>query len=261
MTPQDLDEGHECLHQALRDRQSSFNREKTRVGENDKLSREFASEADPLVSEITDSMFTLLEAKKSLDEQLKYVAERLKWVDSHATRTVAAVEAVASELKKKMVTFNEYTTLSAFDVRLQFSFFKAFLDKKKTALEADIDHKLHKGVSKEQVAEINAIYNEYDKDKSGSIDKKELRAALFSLGEEASKEALDGYEPSLSTTIQSTSDYDFTRACQVYDTIREWINNDGYTIHGDDVGNSRRCRPDRHDYYSIRGSHFNSRRN
>jgi hypothetical protein len=176
----------------MQDRLASFEREKSRVAENDRVSKEFASEAGPLVTEVNDSMFTLLEAKKDLEDQLSHVAERLSWVSGTASTTLAKIEGVAVQLQSRMVMFNEYTTLAVSDVRLQFSFFKTFLENKKPALEADIEHKLHKGVSKEQVTEITAIYTEYDKDKSGSIDKKELRAALFSLGEEASKEALDG---------------------------------------------------------------------
>jgi tRNA A37 N6-isopentenylltransferase MiaA len=137
-------------------------------------------------------MFILLEAKKDLEDQLSSVDERLNWVSGTASTALTKIEGVAVQRESRMVMFNEFTTLAVSDVRLQFSFFKTFLEKNKPALEADIEHKLHKGVSKEQVTEITAIYTEYGKDKSGSIDKKELRAALLSLGEEALKEALDG---------------------------------------------------------------------
>lgn len=54
-----------------------------------------------------------------------------------------------------------FTALSYHDLELMFEFYTKFLAGKKPALEADIEHQKHKGVSADQVAEITTIYKQY----------------------------------------------------------------------------------------------------
>jgi len=59
-----------------------------------------------------------------------------------------------------------------------------FLEKKKKMLEEEIEHAKMRGLTAEQFKEIQDNFNQFDADKSGTIDKKELKALLYSLGEE-----------------------------------------------------------------------------
>lgn len=61
------------------------------------------------------------------------------------------------------------------------------MTRKKPYLEKLIEYKQFRGISPDQYAEMEAIFKEYDKDNSGSINEKELRTCLYSLGEERLK--------------------------------------------------------------------------
>lgn len=49
---------------------------------------------------------------------------------------------------------------------------------------AEIEHSRLKGITPEQFKEIENNFKTFDKDGNGAIDKKELTACLYSLGEE-----------------------------------------------------------------------------
>lgn len=190
---EELDEARVHLESALKQRGTAYDGEKQRIEKNDAICKDFASKAEPVVSQINDAMFTLLEAKRSLDDQLTYVVSQVENCNGAMTSQVAEIKKLSLTLHERKVQHNDHTTLSLNDVTLQHGFFGTFLAKKQPALEQDIEHKKHKGVSHSQVEEINEIYLQYDADRSGSIDKKELRAALFSLGEDASKDGIANY--------------------------------------------------------------------
>jgi len=96
-------------------------------------------------------MFTLLEAKRSLDAQLVYVVSEIENSTGAMTTQVGDIKKLSLTLTERKVQNNEYTTLSFNDIHLQHSFFNTFLAKKRPALEQDIENKKHKGVSQDQV--------------------------------------------------------------------------------------------------------------
>jgi Ca2+-binding EF-hand superfamily protein len=65
------------------------------------------------------------------------------------------------------------------------------IKKKKELLEQQIEEKKKSGLTNEQIQEIKDNFEYFDKNKSGYLDKRELRGALTSLGEESSKAAVD----------------------------------------------------------------------
>jgi len=65
------------------------------------------------------------------------------------------------------------------------------LEKKKNMLEGEIARNKLRGITPEQFNEIEANFKQFDADKSGNIDKRELKACLYSLGEEKSRAEVD----------------------------------------------------------------------
>ena len=65
--------------------------------------------------------------------------------------------------------------------------YKSFLEKKEEMLKVEIEAEELRGLTPEQMKEIEDNFAQFDKDKSGSIDPKELKACLYSLGEEVSQ--------------------------------------------------------------------------
>jgi len=58
-------------------------------------------------------------------------------------------------------------------------------------LEEEIEHHKMRGVTVEQFREIEGVFKQFDADNSGHIDKKELKACLYSLGEEKTKSEIE----------------------------------------------------------------------
>lgn len=58
-------------------------------------------------------------------------------------------------------------------------------------LEEEIEHHKLRGVTPEQFKEIETTFKQFDTDGSGHIDKKELKACLYSLGEEKTKSEIE----------------------------------------------------------------------
>jgi hypothetical protein len=79
------------------------------------------------------------------------------------------------------ISNNKHTSLTAKDVEVQWEQYKAFLNKKQKMLEEEIEHHKLRGVTVEQFQEIEANFKQFDTDNSGFIDKKELKALLYSL--------------------------------------------------------------------------------
>jgi len=59
-----------------------------------------------------------------------------------------------------------------------------FLNKKKGMLEEEIQNEKLRGVTAEQLKEIEQNFQQFDKENTGALDSKKLKAVLYSLGEE-----------------------------------------------------------------------------
>jgi len=69
--------------------------------------------------------------------------------------------------------------------------FEAFLKRKKEMLEKEIENKKLKGLTPQDLKEIEENFKQFDADKDGVIDKREFKAALYSLGEEKTRGEID----------------------------------------------------------------------
>jgi Ca2+-binding EF-hand superfamily protein len=74
---------------------------------------------------------------------------------------------------------------------VQWTQYKAFLERKKKMLVEEIENVKLRGLTAEQLRDIEENFKLFDGDKSGLVDKKELKACLYSLGEEKNKAEID----------------------------------------------------------------------
>jgi len=86
---------------------------------------------------------------------------------------------------------NPHSAQNARDCEVQWTQYQDFLATKKRSLSEQIDAKKLRGVTPDQFAEIKTQFAQFDKDSSNSIDKKELRACLYSLGYERGGKEVD----------------------------------------------------------------------
>lgn len=180
------------LEDATEARRGNYSAELTRWRENDALCKAFADDVNPIQTRVMKLVEDLLASKGTDEEQLSVVKTGLDDLIAECFKVPGIVKQDA-EIKNRKISINPYTSLSAEDVQCELENVQAIAEHKKPYLESIIQYKKFQGISPEQYAEMETLFHDFDKDKSGSIDPKELRACLFSLGEERSTKEVAEY--------------------------------------------------------------------
>jgi actinin alpha len=188
-TPNDLATIRATLDKGLADTTAAYNTELERQRVNDALCKEFASVADPFSKWIVDTKDHITNSNGSLEEQLHYVEERIAKLDEEGKR-LQQVHTLQAKMDEREVTNNRHTTLIAKDVDAQWQQYQNFLTKKAHMLHNEIANEKLKGLSAEQIAEIEENFKQFDEG-TGALSKKQLKACLYSLGEEKTRAQID----------------------------------------------------------------------
>ena len=186
-TPESLKEVAAGLQAALGARREAYAVELAKQEANDKLCQDFAGMAEPLAAFIKEYKDKITHSKDELEAQLAFVEECIGSVPNDKLEEAKAQQAKIDEAG---ITNNRHTLLSAKDLEVQFGQYREFLAQKKVMLEEAIEHHKLRGITPEQYREIEDNFKTYDKSGSGTLNAKELKACLYSLGEERGKEGI-----------------------------------------------------------------------
>jgi hypothetical protein len=145
--------------------------------------------ADPLSKWIVETKNHITDSKEGLEAQLQYVEERIAKLSEDGER-VSQVHDLQAKLDERKVTNNRHTTLIAKDVDAQWTQYQSFLAKKAKMLQNEIANEKLKGLSAEQITEIEDNFKQFDEG-TGVLSKKQLKACLYSLGEEKNRAQID----------------------------------------------------------------------
>jgi len=190
LTLNDLATAKSQLDAALGKRMDAYKKELARQRENDALCKSFANVAEPFVHWTVEEQHKISHSEDDLEEQLKYVNSRIqsRGVDGAKLNDIKALDQKMEEAK---ITNNRHTKLTCKDVQVIWEQFAIFLDKKKKMLEGEIERSKLRGITAEQFTEIESNFKQFDANKNGFIEKKELKACLYSLGEEKSRSEIE----------------------------------------------------------------------
>ena len=197
LTQASLDDAVGKLSAALAARQAAYKAELARQKANDALCQEFAAQAKAFTEWLAASKHTSSDKSKELEAQLATVNGLLAG-RADAEGKLAALDATDAKILAAEIISNKYTNVTANDARTSYEQFHASLGKRKDLLETEISNKQQKGVTPEQLKEIEDNFKYFDKDSSNFLDKREFRACLQSLGQDSSpadvKAVLDKYD-------------------------------------------------------------------
>eukprot|EP01102_Stenamoeba_stenopodia_P022908 TRINITY_DN971_c0_g1_i1.p1 TRINITY_DN971_c0_g1~~TRINITY_DN971_c0_g1_i1.p1 ORF type:complete len:974 (+),score=372.77 TRINITY_DN971_c0_g1_i1:168-3089(+) len=183
ITLADLSKEQQNLANGLAQRKALYDKELARQRANDALCKKFAELADPLSKFITEQKDKIAKSQATLEEQLNFVQSAIDNLGSHGA-SLQAINATYQQIEEAGITNNKYTILTAKDVEVQWEQYTIFLNKKKAMLEEEIQNEKLRGITPEQLKEIEQNFQQFDKDNSGVFDAKKLKAVLYSLGEE-----------------------------------------------------------------------------
>jgi hypothetical protein len=179
------------VNEALGARDTAYAKELAHQRELDDLCKAFAAVAAPFYKWMDTTKESVSSSTKDVEPQLEAL---VKLSSSMAQDSkVEACRTAAAAMEAKNIVYNPHTTLTQTDIDAAWSQYEVFLSKKKVMLEEAVSHKKMRGISQEDWDEINKNFAAFDKDKSGQIDKKELKACLYSLGEEKTKAEIEAY--------------------------------------------------------------------
>eukprot|EP01105_Mastigella_eilhardi_P024476 TRINITY_DN6390_c1_g1_i1.p1 TRINITY_DN6390_c1_g1~~TRINITY_DN6390_c1_g1_i1.p1 ORF type:complete len:974 (-),score=347.49 TRINITY_DN6390_c1_g1_i1:92-3013(-) len=187
LTINDMNTSEGQLTSARQERKFKYEKELTTQRANDALCKQFAELADPLSRWVNEQKDTITRSRSLLREQLAFVEQHITSFGADGAKR-AEIDTLQEKIDKAGVTNNRHTILTAKDVNVQWVQYSAFLEKKKQMLETEIEHEERRGITEEQFKEIDNNWAEYQK--GDSLDLRGLKACLYSLGEELSKEGL-----------------------------------------------------------------------
>jgi len=183
LTVADLETTENNVNAAIEGRQQRYDAELARQRANDELCKQFAAVADPLAQWVVSTKDTITRSKDKLRDQLTFVEGKIGSVAQDGA-SLAEINSLQAKMDEAGITNNRHTLLTAKDCEVLWEQYTQFLEKKKKMLQTEIENEELRGITPEQMAEIETNFQQFDKDHNGSIDQKELKACLYSLGEE-----------------------------------------------------------------------------
>lgn len=152
---------------------------------NDDLCKAFAEAVKHFSDHLAHAKASINDKEAKLEDLLAKV-QALLGSSATADGLLAKVAEAGDKVKARLITINPYTNLTTQDLQAQWYQFQLLAGKKKELLEQEIENSKRSGLTEEQVREVNDNFNYFDKDKSGVLERRELRQCLQSLGEAAS---------------------------------------------------------------------------
>jgi len=156
---------------------------------NDDLCKEFAQAVKAFTDYLSDKKTKVGDKNAELHTLLDLVNKLIKDT-SEPDKLLAAIQSAAAKVDARQITINPYTNVTAEDTKAQNYQFTLLLNKKKEVLEAEIESSKRAGLTEEQMKEIEDNFNYFDRNpKNGTLDRRELRSCLQSLGDDATPQA------------------------------------------------------------------------
>jgi len=174
----------------IADRKEALNNEQTRQQENDDLCKRFADMANSFTKWCDDQRGELANASGNLQEQLNYITTKL-----HEISDKSAIDEIAelnSQVEEKNITFNRYSDLTIEALTLGWEKLNELFRKQQHTIEKEmIAAKSGSSVSEEQLADFKDTFNRFDRDRTGVLEKHELKACLQALDQNVDEASLD----------------------------------------------------------------------
>jgi len=172
-------------------RKHALDAELSKQQHNESLRVSFAEKAKALHAFIQEqSAFVNSNSTAELEEQLKEIQHRKPTIFG-GSEQLSAVEGLNTQLSEAGVTHNPHTDLTFPTLRADFNQLVKETNNKETLIQKEIIQKTGSRVSAEQLAEFREVFDHFDKDRRGSLNRLEFKSCLQSLGEDLADGELD----------------------------------------------------------------------
>jgi len=171
------------LATALGARNGRYGEDLAKKQSDEKLCQEFAGLANPLQDKVNASKDHISNPTGALEEQLAYIKKTRAEEEPKAAGYFAPIDAKQAQLDAAGITSNPHCLYTAADLHASWNQYIKFMQTKETMLAEKIEHDRLRGLTEEQWKTIEDTFKRYDKDNNGTLEAKEFKDVLFSLGE------------------------------------------------------------------------------
>jgi len=127
LTPDTLSQSRSAFENAMKSRKEKYDKELALQRHNDSLCKQFATVADPFSKWISEQKDIISKNQKDLEEQLKFVNERLSSLEKDGAKIVD-IKAANDKVEAAGIANNRHTTLTLKDLEVQWGQFKRVLE-------------------------------------------------------------------------------------------------------------------------------------
>jgi len=142
----------------------------------------FADKAVPFTKQLTAAKETVGAFRDTLEKQLEMIKERIATAETKEGAGLPEIKSLQGELESAGIQTNPYTLLSWKDIQVQWQQYLSFLARKKQQIEEEINHHKLRGITPQQMEEIEKQFAQYDTNGNKVLDPNEFKACLYSLG-------------------------------------------------------------------------------
>jgi hypothetical protein len=179
------------LDGSLAERRVAYEKELARQRHNDQLCKNFAAVGEELAKWIISQKDKISGSKDDLEDQLKYVQScQASCAGADAKRLIPVKEA-SDKMDAAGIQTNPHTTLTYKDLEVQFNSYQSFLSRKSEMLVQEIENSKLKGLTAQDLKEILDNFSQFDENGDKFLVRHELKACLYSLGEEKTNAEID----------------------------------------------------------------------
>jgi Ca2+-binding EF-hand superfamily protein len=176
----------ETLDSAVTARQGAYQVELARQVKNDNMCKDYADLVNSFSQWLSAEKDAVSKGQGTKEEQLAKV-EALSNDKATQEAKLGPIRAAEAGLEAEGIEQNRHTSLTAKDVEIQYDGFNNLLARKTEMLKDLIELEKLRGVSQEEWEEFNNNFTKFDKNSNDSLEMKEFKALMYSVGEEMTK--------------------------------------------------------------------------
>eukprot|EP01156_Anaeramoeba_ignava_P023014 Anaeramoba_ignava/c21245_g1_i2.p1 GENE.c21245_g1_i2~~c21245_g1_i2.p1 ORF type:complete len:1538 (+),score=560.45 c21245_g1_i2:48-4661(+) len=173
----------------------------------EKLRIQFADMANDLHEYMTKTKKDVSELSGNLDDQLEVVKKIISELISKKS-VIDSLTDLESEMEAQHIKQNPHTAHTVPETKQTYSQLMDFANKQQDEITNQNLESQGKKVTEQQMKEFREVFDHFDKNKSGSLDKLEFSGCLKSLGEDMSDEELDKVFQQIDTDKSGKIEFD-----------------------------------------------------
>uniref|UniRef100_A0A087YHA4 Actinin, alpha 1 n=1 Tax=Poecilia formosa TaxID=48698 RepID=A0A087YHA4_POEFO len=192
INPQEINAKWDKVRQLVPQRDQALIEEHARQQNNERLRRQFATQANVIGPWIQTKMEEIgrisIEMHGTLEDQLTHLRQYEKSIINYKPK-IDQLEGDHQLIQEALIFDNKHTNYTMEHIRVGWEQLLTTIARTINEIENQILTRDAKGISQEQLNEFRASFNHFDRDHSGTLGAEEFKACLISLGFDIANDA------------------------------------------------------------------------